>query len=901
MVSIPRLWAAFLWAAFLWAALPTNLLCALAAGQTPPRPPVRGAATVAVQPAELRAFHDPYEFSPRAIRLGFEPLTTGSTVEGPLGLYGLRLRLGTGARPMVWVDRTPRSLRPSSWAAIGNQNGPGGPPVQRALREGSGEFAVRATFEVPVNRLGLELRRLDDLELNVILRCFAGGTEIGNLFYDVGQEFTFVGVMSSRPFDEVHVEFTNPSEVVFSLDNVVHELDLRDADRDGWPDLMDRCPNLTGIDQVDQDGDGIGDACDAFPLDPQNDIDSDGFGLHEDNCPLLFNPQQHDSDGDGIGDPCDEFSFGPDGDGDGVGDGTDNCPTHFNPEQADCDLDGVGDVCDPSLVNPPAVEYQLPRGACVTLTKSVCLPPAPPVVDVVIAFDTTGSMGGEIQLLQQSIVGFVNGVRQALPLSDIKFGLVAFKDYPADYTSCNYTARYSRPGDVPFEVKAPIGGGDQQLLLAVNALTARGGKDLPEAYARALWEITQPDSGVGFRANSSRFVLLVGDAPPHDCQLAAFIGTCLNPVSTGGDPGRDGQLGTSDDVDFQRDALTNLVLANIPVLMIYTGVTNPCAWELWCGVTGGTAIHASRNGQLPPGADLTQELVDLIRNPVVDQVTFAAENPCGLDITFDPPLIDGPIDVSLGSQVTFQETICVPWDLPSGTDSIDCEVRVFADDVLIGIQTIHVDVECELHVLDFETEDDYTTPLGNGQTISTPPEFGRLVSISSAGPNLGCTAWDSTPGGPNDPSINSDMLIGHGNLLLLQESARPQQSPPGFFAVPTDDSNGGDIVFTFPVPVDPRSILLADINPPPNMGSYVTLVDEDERTRVYTIEPGWTGPYGNAGPHLLDLTRTDPQPGNGTPRFARAVEQPGFLQDRVIRIVVRMTGYGALDELTFCR
>lgn len=29
--------------------------------------------------------------------------------------------------------------------------------------------------------------------------------------------------------------------------------------------------------------------------------------------------------------------------------------------------------------------------------------------------------------------------------------------------------------------------------------------------------------------------------------------------------------------------------------------------------------------------------------------------------------------------------------------------------------------------LDFESEDDLRTPLGNGQRISTPPEFGRLV------------------------------------------------------------------------------------------------------------------------------------------------------------------------------
>src|SRR4029453_14578911 len=127
------------------------------------------------------------------------------------------------------------------------------------------------------------------------------------------------------------------------------------------------------------DGDGIGDACDRFPGDALNDLDHDGIGVPLDNCPRTFNPGQRDTDGDGIGDTCD-FTVGFDQDGDGVDDSVDNCPTEFNPEQADCDIDGIGDVCDDSLIDPPAVSYVLSRGDCVTLTKTVCVPPAPPVV-----------------------------------------------------------------------------------------------------------------------------------------------------------------------------------------------------------------------------------------------------------------------------------------------------------------------------------------------------------------------------------------------------------------------------------------------------------------------------------------------------------------------------------------
>jgi len=203
--------------------------------------------------------------------------------------------------------------------------------------------------------------------------------------------------------------------------------------------------------------------------------------------------------------------------------------------------------------------------------------------------------------------------------------------------------------------------------------------------------------------------------------------------------------------------------------------------------------------------------------------------------------------------------------------------------------------------LDFETEDDFATPLGNGQTISTPPEFGDLVRISGAGANAGPAVFDSTPGGPNDPALNDDMLIGHGNVLLLEDDWYAfAQTVPGFFDVVTDDPHGGDLVFDFPAPVDPRSIQLADINPPPNQGASVTLHDDEGRTRTYFVEPGWTGTYGNAGPHRLDLVALAPQPGNGTPHFATATQTEGFEQDRVVKMVVHLTGYGAVDDLSFC-
>jgi hypothetical protein len=79
-------------------------------------------------------------------------------------------------------------------------------------------------------------------------------------------------------------------------------------------DCYDNCPDVDNPDQVDQDGDTIGDACDICPTDPANDSDGDGFCSDADNCPVIANPGQEDGscvDGiwqsdvpDGIGNAC---------------------------------------------------------------------------------------------------------------------------------------------------------------------------------------------------------------------------------------------------------------------------------------------------------------------------------------------------------------------------------------------------------------------------------------------------------------------------------------------------------------------------------------------------------------------------------------------------------------------
>ena len=92
---------------------------------------------------------------------------------------------------------------------------------------------------------------------------------------------------------------------------------------------------------VDDDGDGVSDELDAFPLDAEEtvDTDSDGVGDNADAFPLDI-LETLDTDLDGIGNNGDL-----DDDGDGVADSSDSFPLDAD-ETLDTDSDGIGNNTD---------------------------------------------------------------------------------------------------------------------------------------------------------------------------------------------------------------------------------------------------------------------------------------------------------------------------------------------------------------------------------------------------------------------------------------------------------------------------------------------------------------------------------------------------------------------------
>lgn len=140
-------------------------------------------------------------------------------------------------------------------------------------------------------------------------------TEITFDEYDAPQTTENFVRFIARPLTRYTVYFNTPGQVDLpqqetpqfpaDADRIILPEDQRanplyksfDTDGDGVMDRIDNCVDVPNTDQSDQDGNGVGDACE--------DYDRDGVINARDNCIDVANRSQADVDDDGIGDACD--------------------------------------------------------------------------------------------------------------------------------------------------------------------------------------------------------------------------------------------------------------------------------------------------------------------------------------------------------------------------------------------------------------------------------------------------------------------------------------------------------------------------------------------------------------------------------------------------------------------
>jgi len=306
-------------------------------------------------------------------------------------------------------------------------------------------------------------------------------------------------------------------------------------------------------------------------------------------------------------------------------------------------------------LTPAVVTTTLQAGASTTVNKTLHLDGLPARADIIVAVDTTGSMGTPIAQAQADAVNICNQVQAAIP--GARFAVMDFEDYPPPGPGA--------AGDVPYTLKTPgFTSSCTVFSAAIATMTAvpGSGGDNAEAYNRAYYE-SYADGGnpivITRDPLATQFLVVLGDAAPHS---ATAFGSC--PAQAPNDFGRDGIGGTADDLNTAT-AIAGLNANDITLLMIrYTtggvSVSLSCYQDM-ANATGGTAVDDSGAGTIGPFIIANAQAVPYTVNLQVNAG-------CPIGFAFNPTFPQGPFT---GPQtIPFTETITAPTLVGSYTCTI---------------------------------------------------------------------------------------------------------------------------------------------------------------------------------------------------------------------------------------
>ena len=253
-----------------------------------------------------------------------------------------------------------------------------------------------------------------------------------------------------------------------------------DTDGDGTPNHLDD----------DSDGDGYGDADEARSDNPCSPADSDGDGT-----PDFIDV---DSDNDGLSDAAErEAGTDPtvvDSDGDGV--------TDLG------EVEGSGtDPLDPSDTIPEGDFFVVLPYEGDRAERTLRFGTDIDIADVYFLIDTTGSMGAEIENVQDSLTDIASAI--SMRIADVQMGVGHFDDFPF----CTNTnplfgclAGYGAPDDDVYAHVQDITGTLADVQSALDGLELGNGADFPESQVEALYQTATGAGGSWSHSSGSESV-----------------------------------------------------------------------------------------------------------------------------------------------------------------------------------------------------------------------------------------------------------------------------------------------------------------------------------------------------------------------------------------------------------
>lgn len=327
-------------------------------------------------------------------------------------------------------------------------------------------------------------------------------------------------------------------------------------------------------------------------------------------------------------------------------------------------------------LSPASVEATILPGQSHDVEKTVHTPELPPVLDVCLVVDLSGSYVDDIANIKTLAPGIWDDVVSG-GVSDLRMGLASFVDFPfAPWGSALFP-------DYAYRLDQQLTPTKATWVAAVNAMATRDGADTPESQYEALYQVATgagndvvaaepddsgdiaPDQQCEFREDATKVVMLTTDAPFHEA----------------GDAGPFAYPGAS-------SAATEaaLVAAGIKVI----GLKAPGAGtelDALAAATGGTVVPTASNS-----SDIATAILAALEAITVE-VSMASDCSDPITTSFMP---DSQV-VGNGEHAVFAETISVADDAPGGVHTcrdwalVDGEpMRDAAGDVIYETKTILV-------------------------------------------------------------------------------------------------------------------------------------------------------------------------------------------------------------------
>jgi hypothetical protein len=240
----------------------------------------------------------------------------------------------------------------------------------------------------------------------------------------------------------------------------------------------------------------------------------------------------------------------------------------------------------------------------------------PKETDIMIIFDTSGSMEGVLNEAKEEIKTLVANTEASLP--NVEFGVANVEDIPgyfgAPLESLLTEKEYEENSEKPWRLEQSLTAEEPKVEEAINNLSTdeveHGGGDGPEAYGRALYE-TATNLQVKWRSGARHEIILIADQVPHTPNVNEGIPAELwlaNPFDTGeesqgkfGIPGTQWKEGES--LEFHK-TLEKLAAEEKPLAMVdyyhkeQSEETNYVHyWEYWAAEAGGQAITAEEGAK----------------------------------------------------------------------------------------------------------------------------------------------------------------------------------------------------------------------------------------------------------------------------------------------------------------